>query len=158
VSIIPKGLGVKKIDLLQNKLFLAGSIKISNDDTENLIKNNALIYREIGSGTRQTMENHIAKYKNFSHKKIELTSNEAVKQALLAELGISIMPLIGMRNELQNDELKIIPTAGLPIVTNWSVIWLKSKKHTPVSLAFLDYLSENKERIISEKFNWYERY
>ena len=77
---------------------------------------------------------------------------------MIAGLGISIMPLIGMKNELQNDELKIIPTTGLPIVTNWSVIWLKSKKHTPVSLAFLDYLSENKERIISEKFNWYERY
>jgi DNA-binding transcriptional LysR family regulator len=117
-----------------------------------------MIFRENGSGTRQMMESFFTSKHDNATKKIALTSNEAVKQALIAGLGISIMPLIGMKNELQNDELKIIPTAGLPIVTNWSVIWLKSKKHTPVSLAFLDYLSENKERIISEKFNWYERY
>jgi DNA-binding transcriptional LysR family regulator len=39
-------------------------------------------------------------------KKMELTSNEAVKQILLAGLGCSIMPLIGIRSELQNNELR----------------------------------------------------
>jgi DNA-binding transcriptional LysR family regulator len=56
---------------------------------------------------------------------MELTSNEAVKQALLAGLGYSIMPLIGIRNELQQQELQIIPVKGLPITTSWSLIWLK---------------------------------
>jgi DNA-binding transcriptional LysR family regulator len=58
-------------------------------------------------------------------KKMELTSNEAVKQALLAGLGCSIMPLIGIRSELQNNELN--PIKGLPIKTTWSLIWLKAK-------------------------------
>lgn len=89
---------------------------------------------------------------------MELTSNEAVKQALLAGLGFSIMPLIGIRNELHNNELQIIPVKGLPITTTWSLIWLKRKKHSPVSESFLNYLKKEKTKIVNEKFNWYEQY
>jgi hypothetical protein len=63
-----------------------------------------------------------------------------------------------MKNELQNQELKIFQLTGFPIITNWSIIWLKDKKHSPVSTAFLAYLNENKEQIINEKFDWYEHY
>jgi DNA-binding transcriptional LysR family regulator len=89
---------------------------------------------------------------------MELTSNEAVKQALLAGLGYSIMPLIGIRNELHNNELQIIPVKGLPIKTTWRLIWLKGKKHSPVSSSFLNYLKTEKTKIIQETFNWYEQY
>ncbi len=89
---------------------------------------------------------------------MELTSNEAVKQALLAGLGFSIMPLIGIRNELRNNELQIIPMKGLPIKTDWSLIWLKEKKHSPVSEAFLQFLEKQKESIAHETFSWYEKY
>lgn len=158
VSIIPKNIKVQHIDLLQNKLFLAGSSTIDSDEIATLTRKHPLIYRENGSGTRQLMESYIALQHNNSIKKIALTSNEAVKQALIAGLGISIMPLIGLKNELQNKELQLFPADGLPIVTNWSVIWLKSKKHAPVSESFLTYLTENKERIRKEKFDWYEQY
>jgi hypothetical protein len=47
---------------------------------------------------------------------------------------------------------------GLPITTNWSLIWLKGKKHSPVSLAFLDHLKRTKNQIISQRFSWYEKY
>ena len=49
---------------------------------------------------------------------MELTSNEAVKQAVFSGLGCSIMPIIGIRNELKNKELQIVPVKGLPISTN----------------------------------------
>ena len=89
---------------------------------------------------------------------MELTSNEAVKQALLAGLGYSIMPLIGIRNELHNNELHIIPIKGLPIKTNWSLIWLKGKKHSPAALSFLSYLKKEKNKIVEKRFSWYEQY
>jgi DNA-binding transcriptional LysR family regulator len=117
-----------------------------------------LIYREKGSGTRQIMEAYIEENHFPSIKKIELTSNEAVKQAVMAGLGCSIMPLIGIKNELFNDELKIIKMKGLPIQTTWSLIWQKNKKHTPVSIAFLEYLKAHKEEIVKNHFNWYEKY
>ena len=91
-------------------------------------------------------------------KKMELTSNEAVKQALLAGLGFSIMPLIGIKNELHNNQLQIIPVKGLPIKTTWSLIWLKGKRHSPVSLSFLNYLKNENSQIVQNKFSWYEQY
>jgi DNA-binding transcriptional LysR family regulator len=50
-------------------------------------------------------------------KKVELTGNEAVKQAVMAGLGCSIMPLIGVKNELNNGSL-LVPVKGLPIKSN----------------------------------------
>jgi len=86
------------------------------------------------------MENFILQNNLPVLPKMELTSNEALKQALLAGLGYSIMPLIGIRNELSKNELQIVPIKGLPIVTTWSLIWLKGKKRTPVSGAFFRIL------------------
>ncbi|QQV02163.1 MULTISPECIES: LysR family transcriptional regulator [Chryseobacterium] len=161
VSILPKNLNVEKLDLLQNKLFLVGNAQQNVESRENVkefFENLPLIFREKGSGTRQTMEKFINQNHISVLKKMELTSNEAVKQALLAGLGFSIMPLIGIRNELRNNELQIIPMKGLPIKTNWSLIWLKEKKHSPVSEAFLKFLQKEKDSIAHETFSWYEKY
>ena len=161
VSILPSTINFEKIDLLQNKLYLVGNNNSQfkkSAQLKDIFKSLPLIFREKGSGTRQTMENFIKKNNIPITKKMELTSNEAVKQALLAGLGYSIMPLIGIRNELFNNELQIIPIKGLPIKTTWSLIWLKGKKHTPVSLSLLNYLKKEKSNIVQEKFNWYELY
>jgi DNA-binding transcriptional LysR family regulator len=161
VSILPDKLNFEKMDLLQNKLYLVGNgqqkYKIGIFAKE-LFKDLPLIFREKGSATRQSMESFFVKNKIDVLKKMELTSNEAVKQALVAGLGYSIMPLIGIKNELHNKELQIIPVRGLPIKTTWRLIWLKGKKHSPVSLAFMDYLKKEKSKIVHEKFNWYEQY
>lgn len=161
VSILPTTLNIDKLDLLQNKLYLVGSTKTKfkkNFATNDIFKDLPLIFREKGSGTRQTMESFIERNNLSVLKKMELTSNEAVKQALLAGLGYSIMPLIGIKNELHNNELQIIPTKGLPIKTIWSLIWLKGKKHSPASLSFLNHLKKEKSHIVQEQFSWYEQY
>ncbi|MBK8746955.1 MAG: LysR family transcriptional regulator [Saprospiraceae bacterium] len=161
VSILPTSLNIEKLDLLQNKLYLVG-----NADTkfkkglknETIFENLPLIFREKGSGTRQTMESFIANNNIKVLKKMELASNEAVKQAVLAGLGYSIMPLIGIKNELQSKELQIIPVKGLPIKTTWSLVWLKGKSHTPVSVSFLEHLKKEMDSIVHDKFTWYEQY
>lgn len=161
VSVLPSQMNIEKLDLLQNKLFLVGNSKaniISGVKSNDAFQDLPLIFREKGSGTRQTMEGFLMSNTVTVNKKMELTSNEAVKQAVLAGLGYSIMPLIGLKNELSNKELQIIPMKGLPITTNWSLIWLKGKKHSPVSLAFLDHLKSTKDLITHKRFDWYEKY
>jgi DNA-binding transcriptional LysR family regulator len=161
VSILPTTLNIEKLDLLQNKLYRVGNDKKEfkkGINTNEIFKDLPLIFREKGSGTRRTMESFFERNNISVIKKMELTSNEAVKQALLAGLGYSIMPLIGIRNELNNNELQIIPIKGLPITTTWSLIWQKGKKHSPVSLAFLNFLEKEKSQIIQNKFSWYEQY
>jgi DNA-binding transcriptional LysR family regulator len=161
VSILPKNLQIEKLDLMQNKLYLVGNskLKIKNPlGHKSALQELPLIFREKGSGTRQTMEKFIESNNISVLKKMELTSNEAVKQALIAGLGYSIMPLIGIKNELQNKDLVIIPTKGLPIKTTWSLIWLSNKKHSPVSKSFLEFLAKEKIRIVKDRFSWYEQY
>jgi DNA-binding transcriptional LysR family regulator len=89
---------------------------------------------------------------------MELTSNEAVKQAVIAGLGCSIMPLIGIKNELQNGELQIISVKGFPIKSVWNLIWLKGKNHSPVAAAFLSFIKKEKSHIIKHHFDWFEQY
>ena len=90
--------------------------------------------------------------------RIELTSNEAVKQAVLAGLGSSIIPLIGIKNELSNESIQIIERKDLPIITNWRIIWLKNRKLSPVGEAYLSFIKGNREKIIQEHFKWYLNY
>lgn len=161
VSILPSTLNIEKLDLLKNKLYLVGNNEYKLKKgiaSKDLLNELPLIFREKGSGTRHIMEKFIDRHHLHVQKKMELTSNEAVKQALLAGLGYSIMPLIGIKNELHNHQLQIIPVKGLPITTTWSLIWLKGKKHTMVASAFLQHLRSEKSNIIHESFDWYEEY
>jgi len=161
VSVLPEKLKVNQIELMENQLYFMGGkqFKLDNNTMSNKIfEELPLIYREEGSATRNEMEQFIMKNKLPVHKKIELTSNEAVKQAVISGLGYSIMPLIGVKNELRNKDLQIIPVSGLPINTTWRLIWLKRKKLSPAATAYLEYLNGKKEKIIKDNFSWIKGY
>lgn len=158
VSVLPNKLIIDKIELMENKLFLVANnsfeFKRGINTEKKLFEEFPLIYREQGSATREAMESFISKNKITVRKKMELTSNEAVKQAVISGLGCSIMPLIGIRNELKNKDLQIIPIKGLPISTSWNLIWIKSKKMTPAAAAFVEFINLQKEKIINDNFEW----
>lgn len=161
VSVLPDTIQTSHIELLKNKLYVVDSSekeykkqKYSSSFFEKI----PLIYREMGSGTRLVMERYINQHNLPVIKKMELTSNEALKQAVIAGLGASIMPIIGLKNEIQNNEIQIIPVKGFPIETKWNIIWLKDKKHTAVAASYFEYINQEKNRIIKEKFGWYESY
>ncbi|AVR45121.1 LysR family transcriptional regulator [Christiangramia fulva] len=151
VSVLPDKLEIEEELLLENNLYLMGN-SLERNETK------PLIYREEGSATRMAMENYFETHEGKKRKGFELTSNEAVKQAVLAGMGLSIMPLIGMKNELINKEIHILPADELPIKTDWRLIWLKDKKLSPVSQAFLEYIRAEKQNIIQDSFGWYLNY
>lgn len=161
VSVLPEKLNIEKVDLIVNKLYFIGGTSSEagkNEKSKLALDELPLLYREKGSGTRQSMERFIERKRISVKKRMELTSNEAVKQAIIAGLGYSIMPLIGIQNEIKNQQLRIIPVKGLPIRTNWSLIWPKGKMHSPAASAFLSYLSKNKQDIIRRHFDWHQRF
>ena len=151
VSVIPENLNVNEEILVENKLYL-----MSKEPTRNESK--PLIYREQGSATRLAMEHYFDHHEGKQRKRLELTSNEAVKQAVISGMGNSIMPLIGMKNELENGEIHILPSLELPITTEWRLIWLAGKNLSPVSEAFLEYVRVNKEDILNQHFHWVLEY
>jgi DNA-binding transcriptional LysR family regulator len=159
VSVLPEKININKIELMENKLYLVVGNQYSdiNKDkvyNQKLFENIPMIFREHGSGTRHVVEKFLLNNKIKVLKKMELTSNEAVKQAVLAGLGFSVMPLIGIKNEIEKGLLQIVSVKGLPITSKWTLIWLKNKANSTVAHSFLTYLIENKDTIIHEKFDW----
>ena len=146
VSVVPDELDVYEESIIENRLYLVGN-------TTTYKKDLPFIFREEGSATRLSMDKYLKLGKQ--RKRLELTSNEAVKQAVIAGLGYSIIPLIGIKNELLNGEVHIIPSKGLPIVTTWLLIWLKNKKLSPVAQEFLKFIKEQKEQVVNASFKWY---
>lgn len=149
VSIVPQGIEVFEEIMMENKLYLVGSTPKFDEDS-------SLIYREEGSATRAAMDTYF-KNTGTQRKRIELTSNEAVKQAVVAGLGYSVVPLIGIKNEINIGQLHVIPRKSLPITTEWRLVWLKKKKLSRVAEAYLDYVRAQKDTIIRDKFSWYTR-
>ncbi len=161
VSVLPDHLQIEKVELMQNRLFLVSNTDQKFKDKlydKSIFKDLPLIYRESGSGTRHIMEKFIKQNNLPVRKKMELTTNEAVKQAVIAGLGCSIMPLIGIKNELNIGDLQIIPVKGFPIISNWQLIWLRGKNLSPAANSFLSYLKKSKSEIIKERFDWFEQY
>lgn len=161
VSVMPEDLNLNSVTLLENHLFLVGNTKLAQNIEErniSILNKIPLIYREEGSGTRVSMENFLKKMNLNLKNKMELTSNEAVKQAVMAGLGFSIMPLIGIKYELQLGDLKIVHIPYFPIVTEWKLVWLAAKKLSPVSQAFLKFIQEEKDTIRKTNFNWISQY
>lgn len=161
VSTIPKHLKINRIQLMDNKLYLVGGKQYKSNGKQICIKEFEqlpLIYREQGSATRNKMEYFIASNNISTYKKLELKSNEALKQAIIAGLGYSIMPLIGIKNELKNGDLQVIPVKNLPITTNWNLIWLKSKNLSSIAKSFIENINENKGDIMKKHFDWFNNY
>lgn len=157
VSVLPDHLDLDTLPLMKNELYLVGSSdreKNRKGKKELIFSEEPLLYREQGSATRNAMENFIQGKNLLANKKIELTSNEALKQAVIAGIGYSIMPMIGIRNAVEKGEINVIPYKGLPIQTQWNLIWLKKKKLSPAAVAFKEYILENKDQITAKYFDW----
>ncbi len=149
VSVVPDDIDVQEERLLENRLYLIGN-------QPKFDKNKPLIYREKGSATRAEMERYFSETSSKTRKKLELTSNEAVKQAVIAGLGYSILPIIGIKDEIINERLFILPKKNLPLKTDWRLIYNSAKKLSPVARAYLSFIREEKKDILQTYFKWYE--
>lgn len=161
VSILPDDIQLQSEILLENKLYLIGNqnaVSQIQNNYSNLFDEYPLIYREEGSATRLVMENYLQRNGIQSAKKMQLTSNEAVKQAVIAGIGYSIMPIIGLKNELESGDLKIISMKGFPIKSNWYLVWLKNKSLSPVAEAYINYIRDEKSKLKSNYFSWIDNY
>jgi len=164
VSVIPTDMDLIRIQLLQNHLYLVGSKEVCYATSQHTgsfaakMQSLKFIFREPGSATRRAMEHFLETENMQVQNKIELKSNEAVKQAVVAGLGVSVMPLIGLKNEMQLDQIRIIEHEHLPIESNWNLVYLKGKEMTPAMNAFIGHLSMFKQGIIENQFSWILNY
>ena len=155
ISVMPSEVELEEFQLMDNELYLVGkSNPFPNQKNvkKSQLENLPLIFREKGSATRAAMTNFLKDQNIEVHKSLQLTSNEAVKQAVRAGLGYSIMPKIGITNAIKTKALEIIPYPGLPIKTKWRLVWLKNKQLSLTATRLLEELKQNKEKILAKQF------
>lgn len=157
VSLVPVHLALEKMELLPNELRLVASPllleRAGTSHWQELLQRQPLLFRESGSGTRQLMETWLAGQGWSQPHRFELASNEAVKQAVLAGLGCSVMPVLGIKGELQRGEMVVVEAPGLPLYSQWSLVHARGKRLLPAAAAFLSFLARERETINTRWFS-----
>jgi DNA-binding transcriptional LysR family regulator len=100
------------------------------------------VVREEGSGTRAAMERLFAEHHTPLNVVMEMPSNETIKQAVMAGMGLSFLSLRTVRHELASGHLALVDIEGLPSMGHWYITHMTSKKLSPAAQAFKAFLIE----------------
>jgi LysR family transcriptional regulator, low CO2-responsive transcriptional regulator len=103
----------------------------------------AFLVREPGSGTRAVMERFFASQSFSPRKVIQMTGNEAVKQAVLAGLGVGFLSLNTIGLERGLGLVRVPDIVGLPVVRRWHVVHRRGKQLLPIARAFCDFVRDS---------------
>ena len=106
------------------------------------------ITREPGSGTRMLMEQFFQRSGLSARIGMEMDSNETIKQAVIAGLGIAFISKHTVSNELQSRRLVALKVVGLPVMREWHAIRRADKVLLPPARAMLDFLGEEGSRYL----------
>jgi DNA-binding transcriptional LysR family regulator len=108
------------------------------------------LIREEGSGTRASME-HVFRERGVPFRvSMEVSSNETIKQAVMAGMGLSFLSAHTVGLELTTGKLVLLDVVGLPIVRDWFVIHLREKRLAPIAEAFRSFLLERGAALIQK--------
>src|SRR5215475_11507293 len=101
------------------------------------------ITRERGSGTRMLMEQFFQASDLQPKISMEMDSNETIKQAVIASLGVAFISLHTVASELQDKRLVTLDIAGLPVMRQWYAVRRLDKELLPPAQAMLEFLGED---------------
>jgi len=127
---------------------LAGEMGLRAED----LRQQAFIVREPGSGTRSAMESFFTQARLQPRYSMELQSNDAIKQAVMANLGLGFLSLHTIALELQTKKLCVLPVTGAPLVRAWNVVHPLSKLLSPAAEAFRYFVLEHAETALATRF------
>ena len=105
----------------------------------------AFIVREHGSGTRTAMEAFFAEHRFEPRITMEMSSNETIKQAVMAGMGLSFLSLHTIGLEVRSGLLSVLDVEGTPLMRMWNIVHLQSKVLSPAAEAFRYFIIERGE-------------
>ena len=109
------------------------------------------IVREPGSGTRKHMEDFFESRQITPRLAMEMPSNESIKQAVMAGMGLSFLSLHTIGLELQNQLIAVLPVEGTPIIRTWNVVQLSAKVLSPAAEALRYFILEHGEAHLAQQ-------
>lgn len=98
------------------------------------------ILRERGSGTRMAVDAHFKRLGFKPNLRLELGSNEAIKEAVAGGLGVSVISSHALHGQAAEHGVSVLDVGGFPIESNWHVVRQKGKQLSPVARVFLEHL------------------
>jgi LysR family transcriptional regulator, low CO2-responsive transcriptional regulator len=99
------------------------------------------VVRESGAGTRLIADSFLARHDLVLPTRLELGSNEAVKQAVIGGLGLAVISMHALRNELSHHRrLRVLPVEGFPIPSRWHCVRRADRAPTRIAGAFQAFL------------------
>ncbi len=102
-----------------------------------------LLMRESGSGSRLALETHCQDNRLKVKASMEIGSNDAVKHAVMAGLGVAVLPRLSILPELELGSIKMVEVPGFPLRRSWCVVYPLAKHPTPAMRAFIEYVQQN---------------
>jgi DNA-binding transcriptional LysR family regulator len=112
------------------------------------LESETFVVREPGSGTFIAMERFFAEHRVSLTTGMEMTSNEAIKQAVEAGLGLGIVSIHTLELELEAGRLVVLDVEDFPILRHWYVVHRQGKRLSPVADAFKAFVFEQAERLV----------
>ena len=101
------------------------------------------IMREPGSGTRLTTERFFTEAGVEVVNRLEVGSNEAIKQTVAGGLGLAVLSATTVVSELTLGELVKLDVQGFPLIRRWHLVYARGKRLSPAALAFKRWLAEH---------------
>jgi DNA-binding transcriptional LysR family regulator len=101
------------------------------------------ILREEGSGTRMAVDNCFKKLKFRPNLRLELGSNEAIKESVAGGLGISVISSHALHGNAREHGVTVLNVEGFPVESLWHVVHPKGKKLSPIASIFKAHLLAN---------------
>ena len=115
------------------------------------------LMREPGSGTRLVMEAVFKQHLFAPARIMTIGSNEAVKQTVMAGMGVSLLSLHTLELELRTGEIGLLDVIGTPVVRNWHLVNMTAKMLSPAATAFRQFLVEHTHEYLERTFAPYRK-
>lgn len=150
----PQGLELDTQELMANPLVIIAPPSHPLCDLNRSVSLNTLfqqdfILREPGSGTRLAIERFLNTHGRPLQSSIEMNSNDAIKQSVAEGLGLGIVSVHTVTNELRQGDLKLINASGFPLRRSWYLVQRKGKRLSLLSERFKSYVVEQANLISS---------
>jgi len=116
------------------------------------LQDEAFIVREPGSGTRAALDEYMQAHHLTTRVAMQMSSNEAIKQAVMAGMGIAVLSLHTLGLELDHGLLAVPEVEGLPVMRRWHVVNNLAKTLSPAAEAFRYFMLERGEAFLAEHF------
>ena len=148
----PKDLDIHSIAFASNPIYVMASkehplAKENKRVSLKQLNEYPLIFREPGSGIRDVIEKLFATKGIKPNVRMILSNNEAIKHALIGQLGISVLSLHTILLEGENGPIALLNVEGFPVQRKWHVVYRKGKELSVVAQSFVDFLTEEGTRL-----------